>query len=522
MNSNPLNDPARGATPRTNADKMSFPANKKPFLILVHPVLGFWDYMRSGPSLPLNLLHAASRLCPEFDTRIIDLRTGDAGPLKIDALLKEKPVLVGITCMVGPSTVSAMDVARRVKSASSTPVVLGGVHPSLTAGSALKEPDVDYVIMGEGEISLLELARRLSCGGAVAGIPGVRGKPENADTGAAINIPNNLNLEDTPEIPYSTVDLQRYIQIYNGASYLPMETSRGCRCGCSYCYNSITGYGEWRAQSADRVLSRAKHLKELSGAQGIYFVDDNFFVDIGRGMQIAAGMKRLNLKWQVQGIDIGTVKKMPDAHLRELSRSGLTRITIGVESGSDRIRALLRKQLKSSEVLDAIRRLRQVPFIVYCSFISDIPGETLPDIKDTTRLIAALANANPHFRTSPVYRFIPFPGTLLHSIAMEHGFEPPAGFRDWGNVSYENGCGGARTVTPPEFHNALYFVTLFCDKKYVEYLVSPVYRLLSAMYRPFAMFRLKHFLFSPIPEMKLFHALQKLLFKMRSRHSVNG
>jgi radical SAM superfamily enzyme YgiQ (UPF0313 family) len=216
-------------------------------------------------------------------------------------------------------------------------------------------------------------------------------------------------------------------------------------------------------------------------------------------MDIADSAASLGLKWQVQGIDLQTLGAMDDATLRHLADTGLRRVTIGIESGSDRIRDMIRKKPASREVLDIVRRMRKYPFIVYCSFIVNFPGETADDVKQTIRLIRDLCDANPRFRNSPVYQFVPFPGTPMAENAARNGFAMPERLEDWGRISYERGCGADHPRLGAGFYRALYFLTLFNDRKFNEYLNDPALRMLSRAYHPVARFRLKHELFQLTP-----------------------
>ena len=167
------------------------------------------------------------------------------------------------------------------------------------------------------------------------------------------------------------------------------------------------------------------------------------------------------------------------------------------------------KKLDSQEVVAAISRMKRFPIIVYCSFISNFPGENAEDVKRTTKMIASLIAANPNFRNSPVYQYVPIPGTEIAAKAEESGCRRPESYEEWGDISFEQGCGIDSAGLGRKFFRALYFVTLFCDGKYKEYIDSPVIKFLSSLYRPIALLRLRRVLFNPIPEMRLFFALKK-------------
>lgn len=488
----------------------------RPGVVLFHPMTGFWEGFRSAPSLPLNMLHASSLIADEFDVTIIDPRLHADWEKRLARAVENEPVFAGISAMTGPAAVSSIRIARAVKRIADIPVALGGVHPTIVAETALREHAIDYVVCGEGEIPLQRLAQSLAQRGDTENIPGIRTKQNPVRAVDPQEFEERIDLEQCPEIPYHLVHAEQYLQYFNGVSnYISMETSRGCPYRCRYCYHGRPEYSGWRAQSPGRVFERAKYVKEHVGAGGIYFVDDNFFIDTDRATHIAESMARLNLKWQVQGIDIAALRKMDDGYLSFLASSGLTRITIGIDSGSDRIRKKLHKQLLTSEVVETIARLKNYPIIVYCSFIVNFPGETAEDLKSTMRLIGTLYDANPFFRNSPVYQFVPFPGTQL-ALELDHqGFRWPATFIQWGAFSFETGYGVDNTGVGSDYYKALYFTTLFTDGKFEEFLSSRILKILSRLYKPIARFRLKKYFMKYMPERSLFLAMEKILMLLR-------
>jgi radical SAM superfamily enzyme YgiQ (UPF0313 family) len=482
---------------------------KKPAVLLIHPYTGFWDSYRSAPSLPLNLLHAASLLVDDFEVRIIDVRAARDWRAEVRAGLSLNPCLVGLTIMTGPSVESSVEVMKFIKKNSAA-------HATMVPDTTLQNPLVDYVIVGPGENALVELAGALARGEQPAQDHGIFSKSSSDPLHNAKRAPA-LDLDSAPEIPYHLVNVRDYFQTYDGIDgYLPMETSRGCNRGCTHCYNSVSRAGPWRAQSAQRVIERLKHIKNIIGASAVYFVDDNFFMDVNRALDIADGAASLGLKWQIQGIDLQTLGALGHDTLQHLVDTGLKRVTIGIESGSDKIRTMLHKKPASREVLDIIRRLNKYPFIIYCSFITNFPGETAQDVKKTIRLISDLCDANPMFRNSPVYQFVPFPGTTISNNAEQNGFSRPGRLEDWGRISYERGYGKDNLGLGRDFYQALYFITLFNDRKYLEYLNDPGLRILSLAYHPIARFRLKHGLFQMTPEIRAYEWISN---RRRKRNS---
>lgn len=475
-------------------------------ILLLQPAIGFMDSWRSAPSLPLGLLHAATFAAGEYRVAIFDQRFFRNWEKELLRVLKEaEPLLVGTTMYIGPSTANALRMLALVRGVSDVPTVAGGVLPSLEPELALSDPGIDYVVKGEGERALPALAGCIESGSAPDGAAGVWFKRENS-TVKGPEAPL-LDIENLPEIPYDILPVEKYLPSYGGEATFYMQTSRGCPMNCSYCFNPEFNRRAWRKQSSGRVAERIEYAARKFHFRNIYFVDDDFFVDMKRAIETAAVLARLRISWQVQGVGIPSLKKMTGGEMKTLKESGLKRITIGIESGSPAMRRLMRKNYSNDDIRDIISRLRDFGFVVFCSFMCNLPTETDEDIRQSVNLVFDLIKANPNFRASPFYSFVPSPGTDLFRTAVEHGFTPPATLGEWGDISFD--CGknirfGARSA---RFYRGLYLATLFCDNKTREYASSAAMKIFSFLYRPIAILRLKKLFFKLMPEQDVFFRL---------------
>ena len=258
---------------------------------------------------------------------------------------------------------------------------------------------------------------------------------------------------------------------------------------------------KWRFLSAQEVLRRVGHARRAFGAENIYFVDDNFFIHLKRGQEIMEGFKQWDgLTWQVQGVDISYLRRMDDNYIRLMIESGCTRITMGVESGSQRLRDIMRKPGTVEEIIRTVERLARHNIIIYCSFIVGAPAETLEDLRETVKLIFRLHQINPNVRTSPLYNYTPYPGTQMYTEAIQAGFQPPASLEDWADMSFETCTRVWKKQWDEAFLQSLYLTSLMVDRKAEEYSESRLMRLAAKMYRPVARFRLKHLYFGAMAE----------------------
>lgn len=518
-----LGRPGNGATPRSRAPSAGsllragnvtaapagdraprWPARPGGHVVLFQPRVGYMDHMRSKPALPLSLLHAAALTWERHPVVVIDQRVHADWRARLVREMRAQPLCLGITCYTGPMIARALEAAAVARAASpDTPILWGGVHVGLLPEQSLAHPLVDLVARGEGEATLGALADALAAGSDLAAVPGLSYLDRDGRYVATPAAPY-LDVTAAPEIPYHLVDVADYMPLYEGRRSLYMESSRGCPYACTYCYNVYFNDRRWRAQSPERVVERVRFAKERFGVEDVYFTDDDFFIDAKRSRAIVAGLRGLGVSWQVQGSDIVCISKMDDAFLAELAESGFRRFTIGIETGSQRMRDVMKKAGDVELVVATLARLARYPFIVFGSFIANTPGETRADVRASIELMQRLHAVNPNFRNSPVYHYAPFPGTPMFDDARRAGFVPPGSLEGWSAFSYE-GNGGAYRVggEPPEFYERLYVATLFNDRKVEEYTVPWPVRLAARVYRPIAQKRLEHLYFGFMPEMLL-------------------
>lgn len=478
-------------------------------ILFIMPRIGYMDSKRSNPALPLSILSASNLASKEFSIKIIDMRISKDPEEELRYELKKKPLLVASTCWTGPMIRDVVKVLKIVKKESNIPTVLGGVHPTLLPEQTALSPYVDFVVVGEGEESLLFLAKKLRNGGSFDDVPNLYYKL--GDKAIFTFRSNFLNLDELPDLPYNLVDIKNYLPLYQGRRSISIESSRGCPFACRYCYQGPYNRQRIRFKSVDRVIREVLNLKERYGVEDFYFIDDNFYIDLERGREIAKGLLNKGITYQIQGVDILSLSKMDEEYLSLLEKSGLRRITIGIETASMRLRKYLNKKGDIDTIVDVVKRLSKYNIIVYCSFFGGYPEETLDDVRVSIDLMLRLIKINPNFRTSPYYIYIPFPGTEMYEEIVRAGFfKEPESFEEWGYFSWEdnpyiNSLGKEKA----DFYKRLYLLTLFADNKYREYEYSKLRKFIASVYHNIALLRLKHFYFKCMPEMHFYDSILK-------------
>lgn len=460
-------------------------------IVLVQPVVGLLDNIKTAPGLPLSLLSAVKLVFREFEVKIIDQRLDFSWRETLKKELKKRPLLVGTTAMLGPQVEFARAVGEETKKYSSkTPVVWGGPHPSVLPTQTVTDETVDIVIQGDGEETFLKLAHALKKKKSLKSIHGLYFKKENGEVVYTGQAPL-INLNQMPDIPYELVDIYKYLPRRGDVLALDMETSRGCPFKCRFCYNPIFNRGRWRALKAEIVFERIKKVVSQYKIKGIWFIDDEFFIDLGRARKIIEGLLEMNLHWTVQGVTAKSVLAMDKDFLSLLEKSGCEQLNIGAESGSLRILKMVNKGITPEDILAINRKLKPYQIMPWFYFMIGFPGETKRDIDETLKLVFRLLEENPKAKISAIGCFTPYPGTSLFEEAKKYGYKPPDSLLGWKTYAVDQ-------INVPWIKGrlkrkieAIQFASFFVDEKARDVASSPIIRLIADFYRPFARFRLK-------------------------------
>lgn len=481
-------------------------------VVLVHPQITTGWQAQPWCDLPLELLCVATPLVHAgYRVRIIDQRVMPDWREALLAELSAKPVCVGITSTTGPQLNHALDVSRLVKQQGNIPVIWGGIHASLLPEQTLQEPDIDIVVEGEGEETFLELVQALE---AQSDITKIRGLWHKCSGHAAYTgMREFIDLDMQHPLAYDLVDVRKYTREVFGIRRLSFSTSRGCTYPCAYCYNTIFHRRRWRALSAGVAVSHIKEFVQAYDVRGLFPTDANFFLDMDRARGILEGVlhENLNLVFTRLHTRFDTLSRMNDEDLKLIERAGCKCLAVGIESGSERIRGLLRKQIDVERLLEINRKLRKFAITPLYFFMIGLPTETEDDLRETISLFTRLLKENPKAMKS-VNIYTPFPGTELFNTAVANGLKPPERLVDWSSFSYRNLSqrGPWLTKRMRTIVEALDFYSFFVgDKNYLKPIkkTNRAVVFLANAYAPVARKRVKKFFFHFPVEVRLAKSL---------------
>ena len=321
------------------------------------------------------------------------------------------PLLVGITCYTGPMIGRALDAAQTVRTVNTDiPIVWGGVHVGLLPEQSLRHPLVDIVVRGEGEQSLLDLAQcapRRAAASATARASRISTAMQYVATAGGTVSRRQHRAGDSLR-----AGGRRALQadVRRAAEPLHGELARLSVRLHLLLQRLLQRPEVARAVAGARARARRIRARHASACRiSTSSTTTSSSTRSGRARS-SKGLCNIDVTWQVQGSDIVNIGKMDIDFLEMLQESGFRRFTIGIESGSPRMRKLMKKEGSVESIIATFEKLARFNFVIYGSFISNFPGETLEDIKLTLALIEKLHEVNPNFRNSPVYHYTPYPG----------------------------------------------------------------------------------------------------------------
>jgi len=374
---------------------------------------------------PMHLLYIGNALKKAgYSIKIFHFNHKDVFK-RITEIVDYASVFVGFSIITGDPADTILQIAKSIKRKKNIPVVFGGIHPTFEPEQCLKEDCVDFVVLHEGENTVVELADALSHGKAISKINGLGYKDSNKIIiNPFIKFHNNL---DDFEMDWSLVDVEKYIYPhYAGTNRVLMGyvASRGCPHNCGFCYNQIFWKRKWRRHSSDKVVNNINRLAKKYNFKGIVFFDDNFTVNKKWTFDI---LDNIN----VNGIHVETrIDYIDEDFLIKLTKRNVKSLFIGVESGSDRILKLLSKGFNTKDIYKALSLFKKYPIPAKLSFIVGIPSENLLEYSKTLNLIVWCIENVPNCGFTFGF-YLPYPGTQLFQLCLEKGFEKPDSFIGW-------------------------------------------------------------------------------------------
>ena len=321
----------------------------------------------------------------------------------------EKPDLIGFSGMspVIDTTFKAAKVCRKY----SKYIVMGGPHVSIFKDAVFSQcSEIDFAVYGEGEITFLELIKRLEGNEGLQDIKGLIRRE-------GVSFPRE-QIENLDSLPFPARHLlpnkfYKYV-LSSKENVTTMFTSRGCPYKCIFCDKSVFG-SRWRSRSPENILDEAEQIVKEIKVDSIIFYDDLFTLNKERVIKFCEGILQRGLKfdWKCEG----RADLVDSEMLAMMKRAGCSMIAYGVESGNKKGLEYLNKKTDLENIRKAFKLTNKAGIRTMAYFILGIPNETYQDELKTIKFAKELNPTYAQFSAlSPYY------GTWIYEEAKKRGW----------------------------------------------------------------------------------------------------
>lgn len=365
-----------------------------------------------SPYPPLGLMYVAASLRnAHYEVKILDC-TFMENLEEAERIIRTTDArYVGIHSMV-TLTRTAVALAKVAKSVGKT-VIYGGPDPSTAPEKYLKKGLGDYVVIGEGEKTAVELLQVLDRGAMPLAINGLAFL--NSEGSMAITPPRELerDLNSIPLPARDLIDNERYKEVWradHGYALTSIMTTRGCPYGCFFCSEKLVFGRRYTLRSAENVLAELTQIVREHGYDRVWFADDIFPLRKERTLQICEEIldNGLRFSWSC----LARADLVDEEALASMKRAGCEIVFFGVESGSQRMLDAMNRMMTVEQIVAGIGAAKRVGLKVHAFMMVGFPGENYESLKQT---ISFLKQIEPdEFSFTVAY---PLPGTeLFHMV----------------------------------------------------------------------------------------------------------
>lgn len=379
-----------------------------------------------------------------------------------------KPDIVGIGCFFSSRFPAVLETAKAIKEIDKRIItVTGGIHPSLMPGEVCSHPEIDFVVIGEGERTFVELLKAISDSRGFGDIDGLAYK---TDGDIKLNRRKSY-IEDLDSLGFPAwelFDMEKYLAIgegrwdLGGGRYAPVVTSRSCPFRCTFCSIHHVMGPKYRAHSPGYAVDMIDTLVEKYNVDEISFEDDNLTYDKDRFVSICKGIveRGIDIKWNTpNGVHVGSLDRNS---IEWAKRSGCDSLNLAVESGDDFMRnKVIKKGLSSESIYTVASACREVGIKTNAYFVIGMPGETEESINKSRKLLSDLK-----FNNVSIFVATPMPGTRLYDECVDKGYLDREGYQS-DFVNYQAAIFTQPSIETPEFDRKK--VRLWQHRLYIAY-----------------------------------------------------
>jgi len=354
------------------------------------------------PYPPLGILYVSAYFdMHNIENEVFDTTFSSKEKLKARLLENPPPYLaLYINLMTKLNVLEIIKFVKEHPKLKHIKTIVGGPDVRYNTENLLKH-GADYLVIGEGEVTALELVQALESG-ELETLYEVQGLAFLDEKGEVVQTAERTKVRNINELPYPNrhkIDMSLYLKVwkeYHGKSTMSVSTMRGCPYTCKWCSRGVYGLS-YRRRSPEQVVQELIHIRDTYNPDSLWFVDDVFTVNHRWLHKFRDELKKQNVHIPFECIT--RADRMNEEIVGVLKDAGCFRVWIGAESGSQKIIDLMDRRVDVNKVRDMIK-LSKAKGIQAGTFIMlGYPGETEADIDET---IHHLKSSNPDYFTITV------------------------------------------------------------------------------------------------------------------------
>jgi anaerobic magnesium-protoporphyrin IX monomethyl ester cyclase len=368
------------------------------------------------PSPPLGLAYLAAALSEaDIEVKILDLVVFPHSKAMLQEVLDQfKPQIAGLTA-VTMTFDFAIGVIKDIKRlCPKILTIMGGPHVSFCAPDTLQRfPDLDIIVLGEGEQTVVELIRAVENGRQWKGVKGIAYR-SGSDIHCTPHRAPIDNLDTLPVPARHLLPLGRYRALGMPVS---LATSRGCPYKCIFCVGRKMVGTKVRYRSPAKVVDELEYLHTLHFHQ-INIADDLFTANKNHCLAVCDEIikRRLKITWT----SFARVDTVSEEVLTRMRAAGCNAISFGIESGNPQILKTIKKGITREQAVAAVNMCQRAGITPFASFILGLPGETPQTIQETLDFGKQLKDLGLSFG---FHLLAPFPGTEIRANSHQYGIK---------------------------------------------------------------------------------------------------
>lgn len=396
-------------------------------LLFVEPPRHYWFVMGEYLPPPTTLLILAAFIekeLPEIEIEVIDSQSERLDWTGLERRIESSdPDMVltsGFTCNAY-TCAKTVEIAKKINPDIIT--VVGGIHFSSVPEESLNDfPEIDYIVRGEGEYTIVDLIKTLNNHKKTSDVMGLSYKSK----GKIIHTKPRPLIENLDILPYPAYHLvEDHIKNYHfsmmagkNTTYMVLEGGRGCDHRCTFCTQWAHWNGVWRTKSIKRIADEIEFLNETYGGVFLWFTDDHFKINL-RGQKLYEELKKRRCKEDIllflQARTDDVVKN--SSLVKNLRDIGVHWIMCGVETPIEDTLNEYKKGTKNKDAYLAMKILNENDIFSHAMFVIGTRSDTSEKI-ETLRHFSV--DINPDFA---IYTALtPYPGTAYFNEARKNGW----------------------------------------------------------------------------------------------------